>query len=162
SDEKVPSGRLQLQEYEGNKMIVTLDKETLDPRGLELAYRYARCRSLMSAERELARDAAGVRDAADEALSPRKDPPRLRRARAGVRRAPGPRRGAAAARGALQVEAPDPAPPGGTPRVGGRPPTEPRVPRPPLFAPGAGRRRAARAAGREDLLAAAGPLEAAL
>ena len=31
SDEKVPSGREQLHEYEGNKMIVALDKETLDP-----------------------------------------------------------------------------------------------------------------------------------
>jgi hypothetical protein len=78
SDEKVPSGRQQLQEYEGNKMIVTLDKETLDTRGLELAYRYARCRSLMSAERELALDAAGVRDAADEALSALKDAQRIR------------------------------------------------------------------------------------
>jgi hypothetical protein len=78
SDEKVPSGRQQLQEYEGNKMIVTLDKETLDPGGLELAYRYARCRSLMSAERELALDAAGVRDAADEALSALKDAQRIR------------------------------------------------------------------------------------
>ena len=44
SDEKVPSGRQQLHEYEGNKMIVTLDKETLDGGPLELAYRYARCR----------------------------------------------------------------------------------------------------------------------
>jgi hypothetical protein len=78
ADEKVPSGRQQLQEYEGNKMIVTLDKETLDPRGLELAYRYARCRSLMFAERELALDAAGVRDAADEALSALKDAQRIR------------------------------------------------------------------------------------
>ena len=78
SEEKVPSGRQQLQEYEGNKMIVTLDKETLDPRGLELAYRYARCRSLMAAERELALDAAGVRDAADEALSALKDAQRIR------------------------------------------------------------------------------------
>ena len=32
SDEKVPAGREPLQEYEGNKMIVTLDKETLDGR----------------------------------------------------------------------------------------------------------------------------------
>ena len=42
SDDKVPAGREPLQEYEGNKMIVALDKESLDPRGLELAYRYAR------------------------------------------------------------------------------------------------------------------------
>src|SRR5688572_379185 len=73
SDEKVPSGRQQLHEYEGNKMIVALDKETMDPAALELAYRYARCRCLMAAERGLAVDAAGVRDAAEEALSALKD-----------------------------------------------------------------------------------------
>ncbi len=78
SDEKVPAGRQQLHEYEGNKMIVTLDKETLDGRALELAYRYARCRCLMSAERDLALDAVGVRDAAEEALSALKDAQRIR------------------------------------------------------------------------------------
>ena len=78
SDEKVPAGRQQLHEYEGNKMIVTLDKETLDGRALELAYRYARCRCLMAAERDLALDAVGVRDAAEEALSALKDAQRIR------------------------------------------------------------------------------------
>ena len=78
SDEKVPSGREPLHEYEGNKMIVALDKETMDPRALELAYRYARCRCLMSAERDLALDAAGVRDAADEALSALKEAQKIR------------------------------------------------------------------------------------
>ena len=78
AEEKVPSGRHQLHEYEGNKMIVTLDKETLDARALELAYRYARCRCLMSAERDLALDAAGVRDAAEEALSALKEAQKIR------------------------------------------------------------------------------------
>jgi hypothetical protein len=78
SDEKLPSGREPLHEYEGNKMIVTLDKETLDPLGLELAYRYARCRCLMAAERELEIDAPGVRDAAQEALSALKEAQRIR------------------------------------------------------------------------------------
>ena len=78
SDEKVPSGRQQLHEYEGNKMIVALDKETMDPAALELAYRYARCRCLMAAERDLALDAAGVRDAAQEALSALKDAQKIR------------------------------------------------------------------------------------
>ena len=59
-------------------MIVTLDKDTLDGRALELAYRYARCRCLMSAERDLALDAVGVRDAAEEALSALKDAQRIR------------------------------------------------------------------------------------
>jgi hypothetical protein len=78
SDEKVPAGREPLHEYEGNKMIVTLDKEALDGRALELAYRYARCRCLMAAERDLALDAAGVRDAAEEALSALRDAQKIR------------------------------------------------------------------------------------
>jgi hypothetical protein len=78
SDEKVPAGRDQLQEYEGNKMIVALDKETLDPRALELAYRYARARCLMATEKGLELDAAGVRDAAEEALSALREAQRIR------------------------------------------------------------------------------------
>ena len=78
SDEKVPAGRQQLHEYEGNKMIVALDKESMDPAALELAYRYARCRCLMASERDLALDAAGVRDAAQEALSALKDAQKIR------------------------------------------------------------------------------------
>jgi hypothetical protein len=78
SDEKVPSGREPLHEYEGNKMIVTLDRDARDGRALELAYRYARCRCLMAAERDLALDAAGVRDAAEEALSALRDAQKIR------------------------------------------------------------------------------------
>jgi hypothetical protein len=78
SEEKVPAGRDALHEYEGNKMIVALDKETFDTRALELAYRYARCRSLMAAERDLQIDAPGVRDAADEALSALRDAQKVR------------------------------------------------------------------------------------
>jgi hypothetical protein len=78
AEEKAPSGRELLHEYEGNKMIVALDKHTLDPRPLELAYRYARCRCLMAQEKGLEVDAAGVRDAADEALSALRDAQRIR------------------------------------------------------------------------------------
>ena len=78
SDGKLPARTEPLHEYEGNKMLVTLDKESLDPRPLELAYRYARCRCLMAREKELEVDAAGVRDAADEALSALKDAQRIR------------------------------------------------------------------------------------
>ena len=84
TEEKVPSGREALHEYEGNKMIVALDRETLDPRPLELAYRYARCRCLMSLERTLQVDAAGVRDAAEEALSALRDAQRIRTALTGA------------------------------------------------------------------------------
>jgi len=78
SDEKVPAGHELLHEYEGDKMIVSLDKESLDPRPLELAYRYARCRCLMTLESELEVDAAGVRTAAEEALSALRDAQRIR------------------------------------------------------------------------------------
>jgi hypothetical protein len=84
SDDKVPSGREPLHEYEGNKMIVALDKESLDPRPLELAYRYARCRCLMARERSLQVDAAGVHDATEEALSALKDAQRIRVALTGA------------------------------------------------------------------------------
>jgi hypothetical protein len=97
SDEKVPSGREQLHEYGGNKMIVSLPKETMDPAALELAYRYARCRCLMAAERDLAVDAAGVRDAAQEALSALKDAQKIRSALTGASK------GVDNARGTLDV-----------------------------------------------------------
>src|SRR4051794_34541776 len=97
ADEKVPSGREQLHEYEGNKMIVTLDKETLDGRPLELAYRYARCRCMMAAERDLALDAAGVRDAAEEALSALKEAQKIRSSLTGASK------GVEAARGTLDA-----------------------------------------------------------
>jgi hypothetical protein len=84
SDEKVPAGREQLHEYEGNKMIVALSRDELDPRALELAYRYARCRCLMAGEKLLGLDAAGVRDAADEAMSALKDAQRIRRSLTGA------------------------------------------------------------------------------
>ncbi len=86
SEEKVPSGREPLHEYEGNKMIVPLDKETYDAAALELAYRYARCRCLMSVERDLAIDAPGVRDAAQEALSALKQAQGIRSSLTGARK----------------------------------------------------------------------------
>ncbi len=84
SDEKVPAGREPLHEYEGNKMIVAHDKETLDVRALELAYRYARCRCLMAGEKDLGVDAPGVRDAAGDALSALKDAQKIRRSLTGA------------------------------------------------------------------------------
>jgi hypothetical protein len=66
-EENVPRGREQLHEYEGNKLIIAVDAEEPDDLGLELAYRYARCRVLMERDGALEVDAAGVRDAADAA-----------------------------------------------------------------------------------------------
>ena len=78
SDEKLPARTEALREYEGNKMLVTLDKETLDQHALGLAYRYARCRCLMAREQGLEVDAAGVRAATDEALSALSDAQKIR------------------------------------------------------------------------------------
>jgi hypothetical protein len=78
SDDKLPARVEPLREYEGNKMLVALDKESYDLRALELAYRYARCRCLMARERTLEVDAAGVQAAAEEALSALKDAQKIR------------------------------------------------------------------------------------
>jgi hypothetical protein len=68
-EESVPAGRQQLVEYEGNKLIVAVDPELPHDLGLDLAYRYARLRLLLKREGQLTLDAAGVRDAAEEARS---------------------------------------------------------------------------------------------
>jgi hypothetical protein len=85
SDDKVPAGYQQFHEYGGDKMIVALDREAVDPRPLELVYRYARCRVLMALEREtLEVDAAGVSAAAEEALAALKTAQGIRSALTGA------------------------------------------------------------------------------
>lgn len=69
SEDKLPAGRDELHEYQGNKMIVVLDREQPDERGLFLAYCHARLRCLVAGEKELQLDATGVRAAADEAFT---------------------------------------------------------------------------------------------
>jgi hypothetical protein len=76
--ENVPAGRDQLAEYEGNKMIVAVDPELPDELGLDLAYRYARLRMMLKREGELSLDAAGVRDAVEEARSALKNAQAIR------------------------------------------------------------------------------------
>jgi hypothetical protein len=68
-EERIPAGRQQLHEYEGSKLIVAVDPEAPEGIGLELAYRYARCRIVLEREGELMMDGPAVRDAAAEALS---------------------------------------------------------------------------------------------
>ena len=68
-EERVPSGREQLTEYEGNKLIVAVDREEPDSLALEVAYRLAAARVAMARDRELQVDAVAVRDTAAEALS---------------------------------------------------------------------------------------------
>jgi hypothetical protein len=68
-DERVPAGREPLHEYEGNKLIVAVDRD--DPEGLvlETAYRLAAARLKLARDANLQVDAAAVRDAAAEAIS---------------------------------------------------------------------------------------------
>jgi hypothetical protein len=66
-DDKVPSGLDDLTEYQGNTIIAVLDREDQDPLALRLDYRYVRARVLAEGVAELEVDAAGVRDAAEEA-----------------------------------------------------------------------------------------------
>jgi hypothetical protein len=78
-DDKVPAGLDELTEYQGNKMIVVLDREAPDPLALRLVYRYVRARLLATGESSLEVDAAGVRDAAEEAAARLKRANRVRK-----------------------------------------------------------------------------------
>jgi hypothetical protein len=69
SEAKLPARTQELHEYQGNKMVVVLDKEELDSRGLELVYRYACARALMAKQDELEIDAAGVGALAERAAA---------------------------------------------------------------------------------------------
>ncbi len=66
-DDKLPSGLEELTEYQGNKMIVVVDRDEPDPLALRLVYRYVRARVLAVNSAGLEVDAAGVRDATEEA-----------------------------------------------------------------------------------------------
>jgi hypothetical protein len=68
-EDRVPSGREPLQEYEGNKLIVAVDREEPDSLALEVAYRLAAARVLMARDRELDVDAVAVRDTTAEAVT---------------------------------------------------------------------------------------------
>jgi hypothetical protein len=68
-EERVPAGREPLQEYEGNKLIVAVDRDEPDSLALEVAYRLAAARVLMARDRELDVDAVAVRDTTAEAIA---------------------------------------------------------------------------------------------
>lgn len=84
-DERVPAGRNPLTEYEGNKMIVSVDRS--DPSGiaLEVAYRLAAARTLMARDAELNVDAVAVRDIAEEAVSTLKQAQAIRANLTGIK-----------------------------------------------------------------------------
>lgn len=78
-EDKIPSGLEDLTEYQGNKMIAVLDREDPDPLALRLVYRYVRARVLAAGASGLQVDAAGVRDAAEEARARLKGVNRIRK-----------------------------------------------------------------------------------
>ena len=84
-EDNVPAGREALTEYEGNKLIVAVDRD--EPGGLALgvAYRLAVARVAMTRDRDLTVDAVAVRDAAAEAVSTLKQAQAIRSALTGVK-----------------------------------------------------------------------------
>lgn len=68
-EENVPAGREQLTEYEGNKLIVAVDRDDPAGLGLGIAYRLAAARLAMARDRDLQVDAVAVRDTAAEAIT---------------------------------------------------------------------------------------------
>jgi hypothetical protein len=84
-EERVPSGRETLTEYEGNKLIVAVDRDEPDGLALEVAYRLAAARVAMAREQDLTVDATAVRVAAEEAVSCLKQAQAIRSALTGIK-----------------------------------------------------------------------------
>jgi hypothetical protein len=84
-EDRVPSGRDTLVEYEGNKLIVAVDREEPDGLALEVAYRLAAARVAMARERDMTVDAPAVRDAAEEAVSCLKQAQAIRATLTGIK-----------------------------------------------------------------------------
>jgi uncharacterized protein DUF2130 len=84
-EDRVPAGREPLHEYEGNKVIVAVDRDQPDGLALETAYRLAAARVRLARDGNLQVDAAAVRDAAAEALSTLKQAQAIRSALTGIK-----------------------------------------------------------------------------
>jgi hypothetical protein len=84
-EDRVPAGRETLVEYEGNKLIVAVDREEPDALALEVAYRLAAARVAMGRERDLTVDPAEVRVAAEEAVSCLKQAQAIRSTLTGIK-----------------------------------------------------------------------------
>jgi hypothetical protein len=67
-EERVPAKMLSLREYNGDKLIVPFDAEDQQPLALELAYKLARARVLMSRAGEAGLDTGALRDTVERAL----------------------------------------------------------------------------------------------
>ncbi len=68
-EERVPAKCEQLTEYHGNKLIVAVDRDEPGGLALEVAYRLAAARVLMTRDSDLEVDAAAVSDAAESAIA---------------------------------------------------------------------------------------------
>jgi hypothetical protein len=66
SEENVPAKTQSLVEYEGNKLIVAVDREEPERNVLEAAYGVARARALAARKDELSLDAPAMKEAIDE------------------------------------------------------------------------------------------------
>jgi hypothetical protein len=78
TDEEVPSKLQPLREYNGDKLIVSIDEEAGSELALELAYRLARARVLMKRGEVDGVDAGAVRDSVDRALQAMEDVRRVK------------------------------------------------------------------------------------
>ncbi|MFN8161008.1 MAG: hypothetical protein U0R52_08225 [Solirubrobacterales bacterium] len=84
-EERVPAGCDVLTEYQGNKVLVAVDREQPEGMALEVAYRLAAARVLMARDGELEVDAAAVRDAAQEAVATLKQAQAIRSTLTGIK-----------------------------------------------------------------------------
>jgi len=84
-EERVPAGREQLHEYEGNKLIVAVGRDEPGGLALETAYRLAAARVRLARDADLQVDAVAVRDAAAEAVSTLKQAQAIRSALTGIK-----------------------------------------------------------------------------
>jgi hypothetical protein len=84
-EDRIPAGREQLTEYEGNKMIVAVEREQPDGKALEVAYRLAAARVALARDRDLHVDAVAVRDTAAEAVSLLKQAQAIRSTLTGIK-----------------------------------------------------------------------------
>lgn len=84
-EERVPAGREPLHEYEGNKLIVAVDRDEPDSLALAVAYRLAAARVLMVRDRDLTVDASEVRAATEDAITCLKQAQSIRSALTGIK-----------------------------------------------------------------------------
>jgi hypothetical protein len=86
TEENVPAKTHSLVEYEGNKLIVAVDREEPERNILEAAYGIARARALAARQDELALDAPAMKEAIEEARRALEALKTARQALTGVRK----------------------------------------------------------------------------